>query len=91
MRVLPALVLLGIILLFVFQNLQDVKVSFVTVSARVPLGVALLAGLALGALVVLALGSVRIMQLRKLVRRAPATPAVVEPGPRSQPSDQHRS
>jgi putative membrane protein len=66
---LPALILLGALLLFVFQNLQSAKVSFVTLSGRLPLGLALLATTALGALLVLALGSVRIVQLRKLARR----------------------
>jgi uncharacterized integral membrane protein len=66
--VLPALILLAVILLFVFQNLRSVKVSFVTASGRLPLAVALLAAAALGALVVLALGSVRMIQLRKLIR-----------------------
>jgi uncharacterized integral membrane protein len=68
-RVLPALVLLAAILLFVFQNLRSSKVSFVSLSGTLPLGVALLAAAALGALLVLALGSVRVLQLRKLVRR----------------------
>jgi uncharacterized integral membrane protein len=68
-RVLPVLVLFAAILLFVLQNLRSSKVSFVSLSGTLPLGVALLAAVALGALLVLALGSVRILQLRKLVRR----------------------
>jgi uncharacterized integral membrane protein len=68
-RVLPALVLFAAILLFVFQNLRSSKVSFVSLSGTLPLGVALLAAAALGALLVLALGSVRVLQLRKLVHR----------------------
>ncbi|HEX3980459.1 MAG TPA: lipopolysaccharide assembly protein LapA domain-containing protein [Acidimicrobiales bacterium] len=66
---LPALVLLAVTVVFVVQNLRSAKVSFFTVSGHLPLGVALLAAAALGALVVLALGSVRIFQLRSLVRR----------------------
>lgn len=69
-RVLPALVLLAATLVFVLQNLRSAKVSFFTASGRFPLGLALLAAAALGALVVLALGSVRIVQLRHLVHRA---------------------
>ena len=65
---LPALVLFAAILLFVLQNLHSSKVRFVSLSGTLPLGVALLAAVALGALLVLALGSVRILQLRKLVR-----------------------
>ena len=66
---LPVLVLFAAILLFVLQNLRSSKVSFLSLSGTLPLGVALLAAVALGALLVLALGSVRILQLRKLVRR----------------------
>jgi uncharacterized integral membrane protein len=51
------------------QNLHSSKVRFVSLSGTLPLGVALLAAVALGALLVLALGSVRILQLRQLVRR----------------------
>jgi uncharacterized integral membrane protein len=68
-RVLPALILLVVTLVFVLQNLQSAKVSFFTASGRLPLAVALLASAALGALIVLALGSVRIIQLRKVIRR----------------------
>jgi uncharacterized integral membrane protein len=67
-RVLPVLILLAAILVFVLQNLRSSKVRFVSLSGTLPLGVALLAAVALGALLVLALGSVRILQLRKLVR-----------------------
>jgi uncharacterized integral membrane protein len=73
MRVLPALILLAVTLVFVLQNLRSAKVSFFTASGHLPLGVALLAAFALGALVVLALGSVRIVQLRTLIRRAGGT------------------
>ena len=68
-RILPALLVLGLVLLFVFQNLHDVRVSYFTASGRFPLAVALLAAAAGGALVVLAIGSVRILQLRRVVRR----------------------
>jgi len=80
-RVLPALVLLAITLVFVFQNLQDVKVSFLGFSGRFPLGAALLVAAALGSLVLLALGSVRILQLRKLVRRSSQEPPAAEATP----------
>ncbi len=67
---LPILVVFAAILLFVLQNLRSSKVRFVSLSGTLPLGVALLAAVALGALLVLALGSVRILQLRQLVRRS---------------------
>ncbi len=66
---LPVLVVLVVILVFVFQNPEDVKVSFFTFSGTLPLSVAILGAVILGALMVLALGSVRIFQLRRQVRR----------------------
>jgi uncharacterized integral membrane protein len=68
-RVLPALIVLAVTLVFVFQNSRHVKVSFFNASGTVPLSVALLGAAALGALLVLALGSVRILQLRRRVQR----------------------
>jgi uncharacterized integral membrane protein len=68
-RVLPALTVLAILLVFVFQNRKDVKISFFGWSGMLPLAVALLASAALGMLVLLALGSVRMLQLRRQVRR----------------------
>ena len=69
-RIVPALLLLAVILVFVFQNLRRTRVTFVTATGTFPLAVALLVAAALGALLVLALGSVRILQLRKVIRRA---------------------
>ena len=66
-KVLPALVVLAVILVFIFQNSQSAKVSFVTASGRLPLAIALLSA---AALVVLALGSIRILQLRRMVHRS---------------------
>ncbi len=66
--VVPALVAAAVMLVFVFQNRQDAKVSFLAWSGRFPLALALLVAAALGALVVFGLGSVRILQLRKAVR-----------------------
>jgi uncharacterized integral membrane protein len=68
-RLLPVLVVLVVILVFVFQNPKDVKVSLFTFSGTLPLSVALLGAVILGVLMALALGSVRILQLRKQVRR----------------------
>jgi uncharacterized integral membrane protein len=66
---LPVLVILVVILVFVFQNPKDVKVSLFTFSGTLPLSVALLSAVILGALMALALGSVRIFQLRRQVHR----------------------
>src|SRR5579863_3021598 len=59
-RLLPALVVLVIILVFVFQNPKDVKVSLFTFSGTFPLSVALRGAVILGALMALTLGSLRI-------------------------------
>lgn len=68
-RVLPAVVLAAIMLVFIFQNLRRTKLSFFTASGTVPLALALLAAAALGGLLVLALGSIRIFQLRKVIQQ----------------------
>jgi uncharacterized integral membrane protein len=67
--VLPVIVVLIIILVFVFQNSKDVKVSLFTLSGTLPLSVALLGAVILGALMVLTLGSLRIFQLRRQFHR----------------------
>lgn len=69
MRLLPLLIVLVVILVFVFQNPKDVKVSIFTFSGTLPLSVALLGAVILGALMTLALGSLRIVQLRRQVHR----------------------
>jgi uncharacterized integral membrane protein len=69
-KVLPSLLLLAIVLIFVFQNLRSTKVHFVTASGALPLALLLLGAAACGGLSVLALGSVRILQLRKVIRRS---------------------
>lgn len=71
MRVLPAVVILAVTLVFVLQNSRSAKVAFLGASGRLPLGVALLAAAALGGLLVLALGSIRIAQLRRIIHRSP--------------------
>jgi putative membrane protein len=65
----PALIFLIVMLVFIFQNLHNVKISFFTASGSFPLALALLLAAVLGALIVLCLGSIRILQLRRTVRR----------------------
>jgi uncharacterized integral membrane protein len=84
-RILPALVLLALTAVFVVQNPRDAKVTFLTFSGQLPLAIALLASAALGALVVLTLGTIRILQLRSLIRRGASTRARRDSD--SQPSD----
>ena len=60
----PAALVILAAFVFVLQNRQDSTVSFAAFSGRIPLGVALLAEAALGALAVFLLGSLRILHHR---------------------------
>lgn len=62
------MILLVVLLVFILQNIKEVKVSFFTVHWRTPLAVALLFATVLGGLIVFAAGSVHIIQLRRVVR-----------------------
>jgi uncharacterized integral membrane protein len=64
------IVILVVILVFILQNLQSVEVHFVFFQGHLPLAIALLFAMALGAVVVLAFGAGRILQLRLVARRA---------------------
>jgi lipopolysaccharide assembly protein A len=64
------IVALVVILVFILQNLQKVEVHFLAFQGQLPLAIALLFALVLGAVVVLALGAGRILQLRLVARRA---------------------
>jgi lipopolysaccharide assembly protein A len=74
------LVALVIILVFILQNGQRVEVTFLMFKGQLPLAVALLFALILGAVIVFAFGAARILQLRMVAGRArrkessPATP-----------------
>lgn len=61
---------LVVILVFILQNLQTVEVYFLFFHWHLPLAVGLLFAMVLGAVVVLAFGAVRILQLRLVARRA---------------------
>jgi len=64
------LVALVVILVFILQNQQSVEVTFLMFSGHLPLAVALLFALLLGAVVVFAFGAARILQLRIVAGRA---------------------
>lgn len=66
-RIFPALVLLAVILVFVFQNLDNTKIVFMMFSGTIPAALALFIAAALGGLLVLMIGSIRIIQLRKVI------------------------
>jgi len=61
---------LVVILIFILQNQQSVEVTFLAFSGHLPLAVALLFALILGAVVVFAFGAARILQLRRVAGRA---------------------
>jgi uncharacterized integral membrane protein len=64
------LVALVVILVFILQNGQKVEVTFLMFSGQLPLAVALLFALILGAVIVFAFGAARILQLRMVAGRA---------------------
>jgi uncharacterized integral membrane protein len=79
-----ALVLL-FLLIFILQNSQQVQVSFFGADGHLPLGVALLLSAVAGALLVVLVGTARIVQLRFVARRHRATDVAAvggEPGRR---------
>jgi lipopolysaccharide assembly protein A len=61
---------LVMILVFILQNLQSVQLSFLFFQGHLPLAVALLFAVILGAVIVLAFGGARISQLRGVAKRA---------------------
>jgi uncharacterized integral membrane protein len=61
---------LVLILIFILQNLQSVQLSFLFFQGHLPLAVALLFAVILGAVIVLAFGGARIGQLRGVAKRA---------------------
>ena len=62
------LVVLGLLLVFVFQNLHGTTIQFFTAKGSLPVALALIFAAIAGAAVVLLVGSVRIIQLRRHVR-----------------------
>lgn len=68
--VVVGLVALVLILVFILQNQQAVQVSFLMFAGHLPLAVALLFAMILGALIVFAFGAARILQLRMVAGRA---------------------
>jgi uncharacterized integral membrane protein len=61
---------LVVILVFILQNLQSVEVYFLAFHGHLPLAVALLFAMVVGAIVVLAFGGARILQLRLAAGRS---------------------
>ncbi len=63
------LVFLIALLVFIFQNLEDVRVTFIVFHGSVPLALSLLGSAIVGAVIVLAVGLARMIQLRRAARR----------------------
>ena len=61
--------MLIVLLVFILENTQSVKISFFGASGHLPLGVALLLAAIGGALLLGIIGAARIVQLRRHVRR----------------------
>lgn len=62
-------IVLILLLVFILENTQSVKISYFGLGFRMPLGVALLLAAIGGALLVGIVGTARILQLRRSVRR----------------------
>ena len=62
-------VLVLLMLIFVLQNSDDVRMDFLWMHVTVPLGAALLLAAVIGALIVVSLGVGRMLQLRLAARR----------------------
>lgn len=62
-------IVLILLLVFIIENTESVKVSYFGAGGHLPLGVALLLAAIGGALLVGIVGAARIMQLRRRVRR----------------------
>jgi uncharacterized integral membrane protein len=62
-------IVLILLLVFILENTKSVKISYFGAGFRMPLGVALLLAAIGGALLVGIVGTARIMQLRRSVRR----------------------
>ena len=64
------LVALVVILVFILQNQQGVQIKFLMFEGNLPVAIALLFALILGAVIVFAFGAARILQLRMVAGRA---------------------
>jgi uncharacterized integral membrane protein len=71
---------LVVILVFIVQNQQNVELSFLMLHGSLPLAVALLLAVVSGAVLVLGFGGARILQLRRVAKRAHRLAAVQESG-----------
>lgn len=64
-----AAVIAILLIIFIVQNSQRVQVSFLWLDGRAPLAVTILISAVTGCVVTLVIGTARILQLRRAVRR----------------------
>ncbi|HEV2981198.1 MAG TPA: LapA family protein [Solirubrobacteraceae bacterium] len=76
---LVGVVVLVLLLVFVLENTQRVKINYFGASGHVPLGVAFLVAAVAGAILVAVIGTARIMQLRRRIRRLAQPPSAHPP------------
>ena len=76
---LVGVVVLVLLLVFVVENTQRVKINYFGASGHVPLGVAFLVAAVAGAILVAVIGTARIMQLRRRIRRLAQSPSARPP------------
>jgi uncharacterized integral membrane protein len=60
-----ALVLLILLLIFILQNLQQVRLHYLGFSPKMPIGVAMLMAAVAGGVVVAITGGLRVIQIRR--------------------------
>ncbi len=77
-----------LLMIFVLQNLQTARISFLGAQGNLPMGIAMLLAAIGGVLIVAIPGTGRIIQLRRLARRR-AEPS--SPGPPAPPADQTKT
>lgn len=65
-----SMLLLILVLVFVLQNLSSASTSFFSVKWTIPLGLDLLLAALLGGVIAFLLGAARMLQLRRVARRA---------------------
>jgi len=68
--IIVAVILLVFLLVFILQNLDPVTVRFLGMAGTLPLGVGLLFAAIAGALLVFLVGTARMVQLRRMARKA---------------------
>jgi uncharacterized integral membrane protein len=65
------IVALVVVIVFIIENSKSTSVTFFGASWRIPLGLDLLLAAVLGGIVTFLLGSVRMLQLRRVARHRP--------------------